>query len=119
MSKRSLFWGKASGKLGEAVFYRAGGTQRTRTYVKNVKNPKSYQQALQRTKFNNLVGCFKGISTAVKSFYTKRAPNAKPASAADCSPIQIFETPTAFPAVEPAGAVIVPSPTNSNLSICA
>lgn len=24
MSKRSLFWGKASGKLGEAVFYRAG-----------------------------------------------------------------------------------------------
>ena len=43
MSKRSLFWGKASGKLGEAVFYRAGGTQRTRTYVKNVKNPKSNQ----------------------------------------------------------------------------
>lgn len=81
MSKRSLFWGKASGKLGEAVFYRAGGTQRTRTYVKNVKNPKSYQQALQRTKFNNLVGCFKGISTAVKSFYTKRASNQSPFNA--------------------------------------
>ena len=81
MSKRSLFWGKASGKLGEAVFYRAGGTQRTRTYVKNVKNPKSYQQALQRTKFNNLVGCFKGISTAVKSFYTKRASNQTPFNA--------------------------------------
>lgn len=81
MSKRSLFWGKASGKLGEAVFYRAGGTQRTRTYVKNVKNPKTYQQALQRTKFNNLVGCFKGISTAVKSFYTKRASNQTPFNA--------------------------------------
>lgn len=81
MSKRSLFWGKASGKLGEAVFYRAGGTQRTRTYVKNVKNPKTYQQALQRTKFNNLVGCFKGISTAVKSFYTKRASNQSPFNA--------------------------------------
>lgn len=81
MSKRSLFWGKASGKLGEAVFYRAGGTQRTRTYVKNVKNPKSYQQALQRAKFNNLVGCFKGISTAVKSFYTKRASNQTPFNA--------------------------------------
>lgn len=37
MSKRSLFWGKGSGKLGEAVFYRAGGEQRTRTYVKTVK----------------------------------------------------------------------------------
>lgn len=81
MSKRSLFWGKGSGKLGEAVFYRAGGEQRTRTYVKTVKNPKSYQQALQRTKFNNLVGCFKGISTAVKSFYTNRASNQSPFNA--------------------------------------
>lgn len=75
MSKRSLFWGNGSGKLGEAVFYRAGGEQRTRTYVKTVKNPKSYQQALQRTKFNNLVGCYKGLSTAVKSFYTNRNAN--------------------------------------------
>lgn len=81
MSKRSLFWGKASGKLGEAVYYRAGGEQRTRAYVKNVKNPKSHQQAIQRTKFNNLVGCFKGISTPVKSFYTKRASNQSPFNA--------------------------------------
>lgn len=81
MSKRSLFWGNGSGKLGEAVLYRAGGEQRTRAYVKNVKNPKSYQQALQRTKFNNLVGCFKGISTAVKSFYTNRASNQSPFNA--------------------------------------
>lgn len=75
MSKRSLFWGNGSGKLGEAVYYRAGGEQRTRAYIKTVKNPKSYQQALQRTKFNNLVGCYKGISTAVKSFYTNRNAN--------------------------------------------
>lgn len=81
MSKRSLFWGNGSGKLGEAVYYRAGGEQRTRAYVKNVKNPKSYQQALQRTKFNNLVGCFKGISTAVKTFYTNRASNQTPFNA--------------------------------------
>ena len=81
MSKRSLFWGNGSGKLGEAVFYRAGGEQRTRAYVKNVKNPKSYQQALQRTKFNNLVGCFKAISTAVKSFYANRASNQSPFNA--------------------------------------
>lgn len=81
MSKRSLFWGNGSGKLGEAVFYRAGGEQRTRAYVKNVKNPKSYQQALQRTKFNNLVGCYKGISTAVKSFYTNRASSQSPFNA--------------------------------------
>lgn len=81
MSKRSLFWGNGSGKLGEAVFYRAGGEQRTRTYVKNVKNPKSYLQALQRTKFNNIVGCYKGISTAVQSFYTQRNANQSPFNA--------------------------------------
>lgn len=75
MSKRSLFWGNGTGKLGEAVYYRAGGEQRTRAYIKTVKNPKSHLQAVQRTKFNNLVGCYKAISTAVKSFYTTRNAN--------------------------------------------
>ena len=81
MSKRSLFWGNGSGKLGEAVYYRAGGEQRTRTYIKTVKNPKSYEQALQRTKFNNLVGVYKGLALAVKSFYTKREANQSPFNA--------------------------------------
>lgn len=81
MSKRSLFWGHGSGKLGEAVYYRAGGEQRTRAYTKNVKNPKTYSQAVQRTKFNNLVGCYKGISTAVKSFYTSKNANQSPFNA--------------------------------------
>ena len=81
MSKRSLFWGNGSGKLGEAVFYRAGGEQRTRTYIKTVKNPKSYQQALQRTKFNNMVGTYKAISTAIQSFFTDRQSNQSPFNA--------------------------------------
>lgn len=81
MSKRSLFWGNGSGKLGEAVYYRAGSEQRTRTYVKTVKNPKSYQQALQRTKFNNLVGVYKGLALAIKSFYTQREANQSPFNA--------------------------------------
>lgn len=81
MSKRSLFWGNGSGKLGEAVYYRAGGEQRTRTYIKTVKNPKSYQQALQRTKFNNIVGVYKGLALAVKSFYTRREANQSPFNA--------------------------------------
>lgn len=69
MSKRSLFWGQASGKLGEAVYYRAGGEQRTRTYVAKIKNPKSRAQALQRTKFNNMVAVFRGTSIFVKSLF--------------------------------------------------
>lgn len=69
MSKRSLFWGHASGKLGEAVYYRAGGEQRTRAYVSKIKNPKTRAQALQRTKFNNMVAVFRGTSVFVKSLF--------------------------------------------------
>lgn len=73
MSKRSLFWANASGKLGETVFYRAGGGQRNRTYVKNVKNPKTPPQALQRAKFNNMVAVFRGVKAVAESFFTKKA----------------------------------------------
>lgn len=69
MSKRSLFWGQAAGKLGEAVYYRAGGEQRTRAYVHKIKNPKTRAQALQRTKFNNMVAVFRGTSVFVKSLF--------------------------------------------------
>lgn len=69
MSKRSLFWGQASGKLGETVYYRAGGEQRTRTYIRKIKNPKTRAQALQRSKFNNMVAVFRGTSVLVKSLF--------------------------------------------------
>ena len=69
MSKRSLFWGQASGKLGEAVYYRAGGEQRTRTWVSKIKNPKSAGQAVQRTKMLNMVAVFRGCKVFVNSFF--------------------------------------------------
>lgn len=50
-------------------------------YIKTVKNPKSYQQAMQRAKFNNMVGCYKGLALAIKSFYTKREANQSPFNA--------------------------------------
>lgn len=81
MSKRSLFWGHASGKLGEAVYYRAGGEQRTRTYVSKIKNPKSRAQALQRTKFNNMVAVFRGTSVFVKSFFKPEKSSQSPFNA--------------------------------------
>lgn len=73
MSKRSLFWANASGKLGETVFYRAGGEQRNRTYVKNINNPKTSPQALQRAKFNNMVAVFRGLKVVANSFFTRNA----------------------------------------------
>lgn len=81
MSKRSLFWGQASGKLGEAVYYRAGGEQRTRTYVAKIKNPKSRAQALQRTKFNNMVAVFRGTSVFVKSLFKPEKSSQSPFNA--------------------------------------
>lgn len=81
MSKRSLFWGQASGKLGEAVYYRAGGEQRIRTYVAKIKNPKSRAQALQRTKFNNMVAVFRGTSVFVKSLFKPEKSSQSPFNA--------------------------------------
>lgn len=66
MSKRSLFWGNASGKLGEAVFYRAGGEQRTRTWVPKIKNPRTNAQAVQRCKLNNLTAFYKSADVFLK-----------------------------------------------------
>lgn len=81
MSRRSLFWGQASGKLGEAVYYRAGGEQRTRSYVAKIKNPKTRAQALQRTKFNNMVAVFRGTSVFVKSLFKTEKSSQSPFNA--------------------------------------
>lgn len=61
MSKRSLFWGQASGKLGEAVYYRSGGEQRTRTYVGKIKNPKTFAQMVNRLPMANLVAVYRAL----------------------------------------------------------
>lgn len=72
MSKRSLFWGQASGKLGEAVYYRAGGEQRTRAWVPKIKNPKSKGQATQRCLFMNMVAEFRAFKKFVQFGFIKR-----------------------------------------------
>ena len=63
MTRRNLILGTASGKLGDMVFYRQGGEQRTRTRV-TPKNPKSIKQMTQRLKMVNpkvAFDCFKPI----------------------------------------------------------
>ena len=72
MSKGSLFWANASGKLGESVFYRSGGEQRNRTYVKKIKNPKTAAQMAQRLKMVNLVETFKSVSKVLGVSFPNR-----------------------------------------------
>lgn len=72
MSKGSLFWANASGKLGESVFYRSGGEQRNRTYVKKIKNPKTAAQMAQRLKMVNLVETFKSVGKVLGVSFPNR-----------------------------------------------
>ena len=72
MSKGSLFWANASGKLGESVFYRAGGEQRNRTYVKNVKNPKTKAQMSNRIQMLNLSIIFSELADILRFSFPNR-----------------------------------------------
>ena len=59
MSKGSLFFGHASGKLGQVVLSTMKGQQIARAWQPKVSNPKTSQQQLQRAKFANAVKFFK------------------------------------------------------------
>lgn len=48
MAKGNLFLGTGRKKLGDVVLYRRNGQQQARVRIRNVANPKSYGQALQR-----------------------------------------------------------------------
>lgn len=75
MSKGSLFWANASGKLGETVLYRSGGEQRTRTYVAKIKNPKTLAQMNNRLLMNNVVSAFRALKPLMQQTFPNRKAN--------------------------------------------
>lgn len=75
MSKRSLFWGQATGKLGEAVYYRAGGEQRTRTWVAKIKNPRTRAQMRNRMTMHTLTNFFRAGAVYLRESFTNRKQN--------------------------------------------
>lgn len=75
MSKGSLFWANASGKLGEVVNYRAGGEQRARTYVKHIKNPKTILQMKNRILMNNVNSAFRSLRGILQESFPTRPAN--------------------------------------------
>lgn len=75
MSKGSLFWANARGKLGESVFYRAGGEQRNRTYVAKIKNPKTLAQAEQRLSMLNFSSGFRALRSLLAFSFPNRPSN--------------------------------------------
>lgn len=59
MSKGSMFWSQATGKVGDVVIAINKGQTITRKYQKNVTNPKTRAQMLQRARFANAVKFYK------------------------------------------------------------
>lgn len=72
MAKNSMFWGQASGKLGEAVLYRSGGQERSRAYVAKIKNPRSAGQALSRASMANLCSTFRQLKPLISQSFPNR-----------------------------------------------
>lgn len=54
MAKGNLFLGTAVGKVGDTVFFRQGGMQRSRVRVREIGNPKTQSQAVNRALLNTL-----------------------------------------------------------------
>lgn len=74
MSKRNMLLGLAAGKVGDLVFYRDGGEQRTRTRV-IPKNPRSPKQMAQRVKLANVVNTFRQLQSIIGDSFTGRPSN--------------------------------------------
>lgn len=74
MTKRNMLLSLAAGKLGDMVFYRAGGEQRTRTRV-IPKNPKTIAQMNQRLKMLNPSCMYAQLAAVLKSSFTERNVN--------------------------------------------
>lgn len=71
MSKRNLLLGTAAGKVGDLVFYRAGGEQRTRAKV-TPNNPKTYAQQAQRSRMANVTLTYRALSALLRDTFPTR-----------------------------------------------
>lgn len=75
MSKGSLFWGNAKGKLGQMVLSNLKGQQIARAYQPNVNNPRTPAQMFQRATFAAPVQFYKHAVQALFKFaYTDKKP---------------------------------------------
>lgn len=68
MSKGSLFFGRATGKLGQIVLSNVKGQQIARAWQPKVANPRTTVQQMQRAKFANAVKFYKRASQNLFKF---------------------------------------------------
>lgn len=80
MAKRNLFLGTASGKIGDIVVYRAGGTQRSRVRV-IPKDAKTAKQMSQRSKIGGVVNTYRAAKGLLQDTFETRKSNQSPYNA--------------------------------------
>lgn len=69
-----MLLGLAAGKIGDLVFYRDGGEQRTRTRV-IPKNPRSIAQQTQRSKVANVSAIYRLFASVLQDSFVNRPSN--------------------------------------------
>lgn len=69
-----MLLGLAKGKVGDLVFYRDGGEQRTRTRV-IPKNPRTPAQMTQRAKIANVSAIYRALAALMADSFTNRPSN--------------------------------------------
>lgn len=69
-----MLLGLAAGKIGDLVFYRDGGEQRTRTRV-IPKNPRTIAQQSQRSKIANASALYRLLASVVSESFVNRPSN--------------------------------------------
>ena len=69
-----MLLGLAKGKVGDLVFYRDGGEQRTRTRV-IPKNPRTRAQMTQRAKIANVSAIYRALAALIADSFTNRPSN--------------------------------------------
>lgn len=74
MTKRNFLLSTAAGKLGDMVFYRTGGEQRTRTRVVP-KNPKTVAQMTNRLTMLNQTSIYRSLKPVIESSFPTRKSN--------------------------------------------
>lgn len=75
MAKGNVMTGTLRGKIGDIIFSRQGGEQRSRAYIPEVKNPKTRSQMVQRTQLANLVGFYRNVIRLFPSAYQNKPSN--------------------------------------------
>ena len=75
MAKGNPLTGTLRGKIGDMIFSRQGGEQRSRAYIPQVKNPKTRSQMVQRTQLANLVSFYRNVIRLFPSAFQNKPSN--------------------------------------------